>query len=142
MARIPDASSAINTLKVRIYFYSSYVFSCQKPYARAVALLSVQIWRRARIRLAPDAQRTGERELGKREEIQLYHPCDLCQRPTRCGQGRYDGMVVQQWKMWVCNTCRLTDDVPRAYEERAFRMLDEKGIAFTHNKLGLIIIPR
>jgi hypothetical protein len=69
-------------------------------------------------------------------------PCDICMRMTACGLGVWRGSKVQQWDMWVCDSCRLTDDVPPIHASRVAKLLVEKGISYAMTAKGTIAIPK
>ena len=66
--------------------------------------------------------------MGKLGDNPIYSTCDICQNRKQVGPNRYEGGGVPQWGLWICSTCRLTDDVPPAYEVRVASILDAKGI--------------
>lgn len=80
--------------------------------------------------------------MSSHDEHPLYSNCDICQMRKRCGPHLYEGSGVPAWGMWVCNYCRLTDDVPPVFEFSVMKILDAKGISYRRNKSGFIIIPR
>lgn len=69
-------------------------------------------------------------------------PCDICLKMTACGRGDWRGSKVQRWNMWICNSCRLTDDVPPIYASRVAKLLSERGISYALTAKGTIAIPR
>jgi len=72
----------------------------------------------------------------------IYGSCDICREQKRCGPHLYEGRGVPAWGMWVCDICRLTNDVPPAYEAQTVARLNAKGISFSRNAKGFIIIPQ
>lgn len=70
---------------------------------------------------------------------QIKRPCDKCNMLLIQGQGHYEGRIIADWSMVLCDGCSAYDGVVPDPEFVA--KLKSKGFKAVKDKRGLIPIP-
>ena len=75
--------------------------------------------------------------------LKIFNNCEVCGEKYRFGQGRYDGRVIPDWGIQICDMCdkgNWDGMVPSSHPE-LIKKLKEKGVKLKYNVRGLIVIP-